>query len=233
MAQAGQIISFQSNGMRLEGFIARPDGDGPFPGVVIIHEIFGLNENIKDIVGRFANEGYVALAVDLFSWSNKVVCMFRVLGDLFLRSPDKNKGVADLKNALTYLMQQPGVDAEKVGAIGYCMGGGYAIAWACADERLKVIAPYYGANPKPLNATMRSCPVVGSYPEKDFTTGAGKKLDAALTQYQIPHDIKIYPGAKHSFFNDKGPAYDEPAAKDSWQRVLGFFQEHMKQQPKG
>ena len=82
-------------------------------------------------------------------------------------------------------------------------------------------------NPRPLEAVKRLCPVVGSYPGKDFTASHGQKLDIELDRYNIPHDIKIYPGAKHSFFNDKGKSYDEQAAKDSWERVMAFFREHV------
>ena len=114
-----------------------------------------------------------------------------------------------------------------MGAIGFCMGGSFAIAWACTDSRLKAIAPFYGVNPRPLDVVQRLCPVVGSYPEKDFTANAGRKLDEALDKCDIAHDIKIYPGAKHSFFNDSSKAYDKSAAKDSWARVMKFFGEQI------
>ncbi len=107
------------------------------------------------------------------------------------------------------------------------MGGGFAIAWACTDNRLKAIAPYYASNPRPLEAVARACPVVGSYPERDFTAPQAHKLDAELTQDNIAHDIKFYPGAQHSFFNDKISRYNADAAQDSWGRVLGFFKEHI------
>ena len=83
MTQVAQMTSFQSGSRQLEGYMARPEGDGPFPGIVIIHEIFGLNENMKDISCRFAAQGYVALAVDLFAGRNRAVCMFRVMGGLY------------------------------------------------------------------------------------------------------------------------------------------------------
>src|SRR5579863_7877566 len=231
MSQAGETIAFPagSNTAQREGYLVRPDrqdGDRPLPGVVIIHEIFGLNENIKDIAHRFANEGYVALAVDLFAGRNRTICMFRFMGQMMFSSLN-NSSIDDLKSSLTYLAQQPGVDAQRLGAIGFCMGGGFAIAWATSDNRLKAIAPYYGANPRPFEAVERLCPVVGSYPDKDFTTSHGQKLDIELDRYNIPHDIKIYPGAKHSFFNDTGKSYDEQVAKDSWQRVMSFFREHV------
>lgn len=209
------------------GFVALPDSDGPHPGVVIIHEAYGLTDGIKDIAGRFAERGYAALAVDLFSDRNKAVCMARYMTGMLIGSVQRY-GIADLKASLTHLAAMPEVDPERIGAIGYCMGGSFAIAWACTDSRLKAIAPYYAANPRPLEAVRRLCPVVGSYPEKDFTTNAGRALERALEQYQIAHDIKIYPGAGHSFFNEGDRrAYNKAAAEDSWSRVLGFFATHL------
>ena len=116
----------------------------------------------------------------------------------------------------------------RLGAVGYCMGGSFVIAWACTDDRLKAIAPYYGMNPRRLEAVNRLCPVVGSYPGSDFTTTHGQKLDVELERYQVPHEIKIYPGAKHSFFNDTSRSYNELAAQNSWERVLAFFGEHLR-----
>src|SRR5215216_3454393 len=154
-----QMVSFHSGDERLEAYLARPEGDGPFPGVVIIHEALGLNENIKDIANRFAGEGYAGLAADLFANRNRAVCMARIIGSALRGSPDRS-GVPDLKAALGVLAEQPYVDRGRLGAIGFCMGGGLAIAWACTDDRLKAIAPYYGTNPRPLSAVARACPVV-------------------------------------------------------------------------
>jgi carboxymethylenebutenolidase len=222
-----QDTTFDSGHSTLNAYYAAPDGPGPFPGVLVIHEIFGLNENIKDIARRFAEQGYAALAVDLFSNRNRAVCMFRFFTGMLANSLN-HRGIQDLKNALSYMGGLPGVDANRLGAVGYCLGGSFAIALACTDNRLKAIAPYYGMNPRPLEAVRRSCPVVGSYPSEDFTASAGEKLNLELERYEIPHDIKIYQGAKHSFFNDQNPAsYDMEAAQDSWQRVLAFFQEHI------
>jgi len=225
-AQAGQSISYPSDSKQIDAYLVRPEGEGHFPGIVIIHEAFGLNENIKEIAHRFASEGYAALAVDLFTGSNRVVCMFRFMGGLLFNSLNHG-GIRDLKAALSYLVAQSYVDSTRTGAIGFCMGGGFAIAWACTDDRLKAIAPFYGSNPRPLEAVARLCPVVGSYPDGDFTTSQGQKLDAELDTHNIAHDIKIYPGAKHSFFNDKGRNYNANAAQDSWQRVTAFFKEHI------
>ena len=226
MPTTTQTVSFQGERDRLEGYIARPDGDGPFPGVVIIHEAFGLNENMQDIARRFADEGYVAFAIDLFAGRNRAVCMARFIGGMLRGTPERF-GIGDLKAALSVLAEQPSVDGERVGAIGFCLGGGFAIAWACTDDRLKAIAPFYGVNPRPLSAVSRSCPVVGSYPERDFTARSGRKLDAELERQGIPRDIKVYEGARHSFFNDRGRSYDPAASEDAWQRTIAFFEGHV------
>jgi carboxymethylenebutenolidase len=214
------------NELKGGGYLATPDGSGPHPGVVVIHEAYGLNDHIKDITHRFADAGYVALAVDLFTDRNRAICMARYMTGMLLGSVNRY-GIDDLKAALTYLAKNRDVDAKRMGAIGFCMGGGFAIAWACTDSRLKAIAPFYGVNPRPLEVVSRLCPVVGSYPEKDFTANAGRALDRALDLHHIAHDIKIYPGAHHSFFNDQGAAYDKGAAEDSWARVVAFFGEQI------
>jgi len=220
--------SCAGQGRTLKAYYAAPEGSGPFPGVLVIHEAYGLNDNIRDITRRFAGQGYAALAVDLFSERSMLLCMFRLFAGMRRNSFD-HEGIRDLQAGLTHLAQQPGVDAARLGAVGYCLGGGLAIGLACADQRVKAIAPYYGANPKPLEAVKRACPVVGSYPEKDFTTAQGRALAAELERNGVPHDIKFYPGAKHSFFNDTSArAYHPQAAEDSWQRVLAFFDTHVK-----
>ena len=213
--------------LRGGGYLALPESEGRHPGVVVIHEAYGLNDNIKDITRRFADNGYAALAVDLFAdRGNRAICMARYMTGMLVGSIDR-AGIGDLKTALTYLAAMPEIDPQRIGAIGFCMGGGFAVAWACTDDRLKAIAPFYAANPRPIDVVKRMCPVVGSYPEKDFSAGAGRALDQALDKYAIDHEIKIYPGARHSFFNDQGRAYNRPAAEDSWERVMAFFATHL------
>lgn len=230
MALIHEEIFFPSSSKRqLKGVLTRPEGEGPFPGLVVIHEAFGLTENIKRCAQRFAAAGYATLAVDLFAGRNTALCIFRTMRGL-LSNPLNHEGIHDLKATLDFFAEQDYVDAERVGAVGYCMGGSLAVAWACTDDRLQAIAPYYGMNPKPEEAMRRLCPVVGSYPGKDFTTKSGQQLDILLDGYGVPHDIKIYPEGKHSFCNDdrKG-SYNHDVAEDSWERVLAFFNEHITQ----
>lgn len=226
MAIQTHDVSFTSDSETLNGYYVFPEGAGPFPGVIVIHEAFGLNDNIKGIARRFAEAGYAALAVDLFTGRNRVVCMFRFFGGMVFNSLEHG-GIQDLKASLNYLTRQPNVDAARVGAIGFCLGGGLAIAWACTEGGLKVVAPFYGQNPRPLEAVARVCPVVGSYPDPDFSTIAGRKLDETLDTYNIPHDIKIYPGTRHSFFNESRGAYNAEASADAWERTLSFFKQYL------
>ncbi|MHB8585259.1 MAG: dienelactone hydrolase family protein [Thermoplasmatota archaeon] len=174
----------------------------------------------------YQQQRYAALAVDLFSTGGRVACMFRVLGGM-MRDPLGNRTVSDLQDAISWLKARPGVAPDRVGVIGFCMGGTFALALACVNGDVKAASVYYGSNPRPLPAVAEACPIVGSYPEKDFTRKAALKLDAALTAYRVPHDIKIYPGARHGFFNPDRKAHDANAAADSWNRTLAFFGDHL------
>jgi carboxymethylenebutenolidase len=217
----------RSQGRPLAAYLAEASGGGPHPGVVVIHEIHGIDDNIREIADRFAAEGYTALAVDLFSTAPRPVCMARIMFGLLVR-PLANGTVGQLRDALRFLGDRDAVDANRLGAVGFCMGGGYALQVACVDDDLKATSVFYGMNPRPLEAVARACPLVGSYPEKDFTAGHGRKLDTELDRHGLPHDIRIYPGTRHSFFNDQGSAYDESAAGDAWSRTLSFFQQHLR-----
>src|SRR2546421_8661812 len=158
----------RERGRPLQAYLASPEGDEPRPGVVVIHEAYGLNDNIRDIADRFAAAGYVAMAVDLFSTGPRAVCMARVFSGMLLR-PLRNGVVRDLQAALDFLGSRPGVDTGRLGAIGFCMGGSYAVQLACVAGDLKAASIFYGVNPRPMEAVARACPLVGSYPEKDFT----------------------------------------------------------------
>ncbi|MGO8685818.1 MAG: dienelactone hydrolase family protein [Candidatus Dormibacteria bacterium] len=214
---------------RLRGCLAVPETPGPHPGVVVIHEIYGLNDNIRDITGRLAAEGYASLAVDLFSGRNRALCMARLMGGALIGR--SSFAVTDLGASAEFLGAQPEVDGTRVGVVGFCMGGGLALAWGCRDRRLRAIAPFYATNPRPLGAVRRLCPVVGSYPGRDFTARAGRRLATRLSAFGIAHDVKVYPGARHSFFNDRGSAHDPAASADAWERTLAFFAGHVRAGP--
>jgi carboxymethylenebutenolidase len=211
----------------MQAYFTYPAGPGPFPGVVVIHELFGLNDDIRSIAWRFAQEGFAALAVDLFSTASRLTCMARIFQGLLIR-PIQNGVVDDLRAALVYLGACPEVDSDQLGAIGFCMGGSLALQLACVADGMRAASVFYGMNPRPLEAVARSCPIMGSYPEQDFTANAARRLESALEQYKVPHDLKIYPGARHSFFNEYGRTYQAEAAGDAWRRTLAFFDEHLR-----
>ena len=152
---------------------------------MVVHEASGLNDNIRDICRRFAAEGYAALGVDLFESRNRAVCMARMFVGGMAGNLDYY-GVPALKAALGQLASHPEADAARIGAIGFCLGGSIVLTWACTDNRLAAIAPFYGAAPKPRKAIRRMCPVVGSWPGKDFTTKAAGVLETELTAASSP-----------------------------------------------
>jgi len=210
----------------MESLFVKPEGTGPFPGVVVIHEIYGLNDNIRGIATRFAEQGYAALAVDLFSNRNRAMCMMQIVHGMLIR-PLKNATLADLQSTFDFLQKQTGVDSKRVGVVGFCMGGGYALQLAVTEKGMKAASSFYGAVPKPLEAFVESCPIMGSYPVKDFSAQGARELDAALEKNNIPHDIKFYENTLHSFFNHPRTPIEEQAAADAWQRMLTFFETHL------
>ncbi|CAN5910082.1 dienelactone hydrolase family protein [soil metagenome] len=214
---------------RLEGYLALPDGESDYklPGVLVVHEIFGLNDNIKGVADRLAGEGYVALAVNLFAERKRARCVARLVNGMLTNSLD-HEAIRDLKASLAYLAGLEEVDQDRLGAIGFSLGGSLVNAWACTDDRLRAVATYYSMNPRPLEAVRDSCPIVGSFPEKDFTGAQAQKLGEVLTSCGVPHDIKLYPETRHSFCNElKRRAYHPAAAEDSWRRTLEFFGRHV------
>jgi carboxymethylenebutenolidase len=136
--------------------------------------------------------------------------------------------VAELQSSIAFLQGQPGVDRARIGVVGFCMGGGYALQLAVTAKGIKASSAFYGAVPKPLEVFAQSCPIIGSYPEKDFSAEGARELDAVLEKYDIPHNIKFYENTQHSFFSQQRTAFEVEASRDAWQRMLSFFGEHLK-----
>jgi len=241
MTPLAQNVTFTSGNSRLSGYIARPTDSGPSPGVIVIHEAYGLNDNIRDISRRLAGEGYIALAVDLFSGRNRAFCMFKVMGGLLL-NPLNNEGTRYLKAALTFLGEQEGVDVSRLGAIGFCMGGGFALV--TSTRGFDAASANYGLVPRDAEQALAgACPIVASYGARDLSMrGAAAKLERTLSRLHVEHDVKEYPNAGHSFLNDEpnGPLPLRPllkilhigpepeSAKDAWARIESFFAEHLR-----
>jgi len=219
-----EMVSFATNGETSDGFLARPDGDGPFPGVIVIQEWWGLNDNIKDIAQWFAAEGFSALAPDLYH--GKVAAEPDEAMKAMMAT-DMNRASQELTKAADYLASQPYTKGRGIGATGFCMGGGLALTLACDSPHIKAAAPFYGVNPNPIDkvADLRG-PVFAAYAEHDDWAGAAVReaLEAALKQHGKPHEVKTYPGTEHAFFNDtRTDVYNEAAATDAWGKVLALF----------
>jgi carboxymethylenebutenolidase len=236
-------VAIPFEGKEMRGVLALPNGDGaegggPHPGVVVLHEMFGLNDDIRAITGRLASEGYAAVAPNLFSPGFKPLCIARTLVDMTRSRP----GPVDQADAArTWLADRPEVDGARVGAIGFCMGGGFALALGIRAD-VRAVSVNYGQVPRRLDEIRGVCPVVGSYGREDkrFLDEADR-LERFLTELGVDHDVKIYDGAGHSFLNGAGHpvlrvamrpimpfGYQHEAAEDAWHRILAFFERHLR-----
>ncbi len=211
-----------------KGFLARPKEVGSLPGVIVIHEIWGLVDHIKDVTSRLAREGYVALGVDLFE--EKTVTKLeegRVLREKFT----EEKILGDLNGAFDYLCTLNYVNPSRIGSVGFCMGGGLSLLLACHNRRMAVAVVFYGRNPSPIDLVRNiQCPILGNYAGADLAISESdiNLLKQTLARHGKIYDIKVYPGAPHGFFNDTRESYRADDAKDAFERTREFFSKHLK-----
>ena len=217
-------------------YLATPAGDGPWPGVVVLHEAFGLDADIRGHADRFAGRGYLALAPDLFSLARpKARCVLAAFRALSRRSGPAFDAIEAARDALA----ARGDCTGRVGVIGFCMGGGFALL-AAPRRWFAASSVNYGIVPDDARELLAgACPIVGSYGARDrFLGGAAEKLDRALSANAIVHDVKEYPGASHSLLNrhhgvpmllDRvaGTGWHEPSARDALARIDAFFDRHV------
>ena len=199
-----------------------------YPAVIVIHEIWGLVDHIKDVATRIAAEGYIALAVDLFD--GNVVSRLDE-GYRIRRMFTEEKILGDLNGAFDYLKDLGHVDSKHVGSIGFCMGGGLSLLFACNNPELAAAVVFYGRNPSPIDLVKDvQCPILGNYAGDDNAISAADidLLEQTLAKYGKVFDIKIYPGSPHAFFNDTRESYRAEPARDSWERAIGFFRKYLK-----
>jgi carboxymethylenebutenolidase len=211
-----------------KGFLARPTEAGRYPGVIVIHEIWGLVDHIKDVASRLACEGHVALAVDLFE--EKTVSKLEEGPGLRERFTEE-KILGDLNGGFNYLKTLTYVNQSRIGSVGFCMGGGLSLLLACHNRELAAAVVFYGRSPSPIDMVKNiQCPILGNYAGADFAIKESDidLLKQTLTKYGKIFDIKVYPGAPHAFFNDTRESYRPEAAKDAWERTLKFFGKQLK-----
>jgi carboxymethylenebutenolidase len=234
---------------RLRGYVARPEGDGPWPGMVVIHEAFGLDDVMRRQADRLARSGYLTLVPDLYSDGSAARCVLGMFRALITAQRGAGTGkrrdgkpFTDIEAARTWLLDQ-GDCTGRVGLIGFCMGGGFALL--AADAGFDAASANYGpVATGDLESVLRgACPLIAVYGGKE--PGAARtvrRIDTALTVLNVEHEVAIYPQAGHAFLNETqaGPALLRPllrvsqikpepsSAQDAWRRIDAFLDRHLK-----
>jgi carboxymethylenebutenolidase len=229
-------VGIPTAGGTMPAYLARPASGQRAPGVLVIHEVFGLTPEMKAHAERLAGAGYLAVAPDLYFWGTKVRCL---MATLLASSRGSGRAIDDIEQARRWLAGHEGCTGT-VGIVGFCMGGGLALV--CAPKGgYAAAAPNYGEVPTDAHEALKGiCPVVASYASRDrFLRGRADRLADALEALGVPHDVKVYEGSTHGFMNPHPGLlatvtaklmpleYDPAAADDAWARIIAFFHTHL------
>ncbi len=230
-------ISYHASSAELRAYLAVPRGAGPWPGVVVIQDALGLGDDIREQADRLAAAGYLGFAPNLYS-GRGLRC---VLATLQASRSGRGAAYDDIEAARRWLDQREDCTG-RVGIIGFCMGGGFALLSAPRSEFAAASVNYGEVPEDAVQRLQGACPIVASYGRRDVTLrGRAERLEQALSELGIPHDVKEYQEAGHSFLNriNAGPIlgslvhlahfdYHHSSAEDAWRRILTFFDEHLR-----
>jgi len=229
LAAGGDTVSYKSGADTVQGVLFTPSGDGPFPAVIVIHEWWGLNDWIREQASRLADQGYVALAVDLYR--GRVATTAEEAHEL-MRGVPEDRAALDLRAAFGYLKSLKNVKSARIGAIGWCMGGGYALNLAVLEPSLAADVINYGHLAAERDTLKKiNAPVLGLFGGQDrgIPPDDVRKFEAAMKQLGKKADMVIYPDAGHAFQNpnNKG-GYRPDDAADAWKRTVAFLDKTLK-----
>jgi len=224
-----EIVHFASGSETISGYLVRPDTRGPVAAIVVIHEWWGLNDWVKEQARKLAEQGYAALAVDLYRGKSTAD---PAEAHELMRGLPQDRALRDLEAAFAFLASRPDVKRDKTGSIGWCMGGGLALELAVHEPRLAACVVNYGAMPTDPNdiENIRAV-VLGNFGEDDrgISPEAVRAFESAMKAAGKTIDVKIYPNAGHAFQNPANKAgYRPEAAADAWQRTRAFFERTLK-----
>jgi carboxymethylenebutenolidase len=238
-------VSIPASQGELPAYRAVPSDTGPWPGVVVIHDVLGMSQDLRRQTDWLASAGYLAAAADLYRAGRKLACIRRIMHAARQR---RGPTFDDIEAVRTWLTAREDCTG-RVGVIGYCMGGGFAFLLSPAGGFSAASVNYGTASKDAYSESFLTgaCPIVGSYGAKDRgNRGTGERLDAVLTKLGVDHYIKTYPDAGHSFLNDHdsgdmsvlfavlgrltGSKFHEPSAIDARARIIDFFDQHLKSQ---
>jgi len=224
LAADGKAVSYKSGDETVSGMLYTPVGKGPFPALIVIHEWWGLNDWVKEQATKLVSEGYVALAIDLYR--GKVADTPDLAHEL-MRGVPEDRAIRDLKAAFDFLAAQPNVKKDRIGSIGWCMGGGYSLDVAIAEPRLAADVIHYGhLATEPADLKKIRAPILGLFGGQDrgIPPEDVKKFQQAMEQLGKRIDVKIYPDAGHAFENPGNKqGYRAQDAADAWQRTVVFL----------
>ena len=224
---AGKVSYFDAK-PAVKGYMALPPGEGPFPALVVIHEWWGLNDNIREEADGFAENGYAALAVDLYEGT---VADSPDAARAAMRKVEPESALANLDAAVTYLQSHPFVSRDRVGSIGWCFGGAQSLNLAIHNPNLAAAVIYYGrlkTDPEILKTI--ACPILGQFGELDrgIPVARVREFEKGLKKANVSHEIHVYGKADHAFANPTGTRYNAAAAKKAWSRTEKFLEENLK-----